>query len=197
MVKISRYLYSILAAALLRLIKLSLNIVVSNQPQKEPVVYGFWHRNIICCALQRAGDPIAVMVSSSKDGELIAGPLTRLGYSLVRGSSTRKGSEALKGMLRYSKVKSLAITPDGPKGPAGTIHPGMFQLALLAKLPIVAIACNTDREWVFNTWDRFRFPKPFAKVMITYSDPIWVLSKEDIPQAEQKYREFLAELENS
>ncbi|HCX59803.1 MAG TPA: hypothetical protein DG355_04000, partial [Candidatus Cloacimonas sp.] len=62
--------------------------------------------------------------------------------------------------------RSLAITPDGPKGPLGTIHPGMFQLALLARIPIVGVACHTNREWVFNSWDRFRFPKPFAKILI-------------------------------
>ncbi|MDD2616429.1 MAG: lysophospholipid acyltransferase family protein [Candidatus Cloacimonetes bacterium] len=191
MTKYTKIIFNYLAAGLLSLIKLTLRFEVQNQPKNLIVVYGFWHRNLMYCALQRAGDPIAVMVSSSKDGELIAGPLSVLGYSIVRGSSSRRGSQALKGMLRYAREKSLAITPDGPKGPLGTIHPGMFQLALLARIPIVGVACHTNREWVFNSWDRFRFPKPFAKILIEYSEPFYVNSKDDIPMVEKKFRAFL------
>jgi lysophospholipid acyltransferase (LPLAT)-like uncharacterized protein len=98
-------------------------------------------------------------------------------------------------MLRHARECALAITPDGPKGPVGTIHPGMYQLALLGKIPIVAVFCDANREWVFNSWDRFRFPKPFAKVYIEYSDPIWVHTKEDIPRAEELFRSFLDQKE--
>lgn len=186
-----RSVYSSLASGLLRLIKATLRFEVKNHPDCEPVVYAFWHRNLMYCTLLRAGDAVAVMVSASKDGELIAGPVGKLGYTLVRGSSSRQGSQALKGMLRYAKTHSLAITPDGPRGPVGTIHPGLFQIALLAKIPIVAVACDADREWLFNSWDKFRFPKPFARVKVEYSDPIYVKSKADIPEAERAVREFL------
>jgi hypothetical protein len=67
----------------------------------------------------------------------------------------------------------------------------MFQLALLARIPIVGVACHTNREWVFNSWDRFRFPKPFAKILIEYSEPFYVNSKDDIPMVEKKFRAFL------
>ncbi|MCK9557794.1 MAG: lysophospholipid acyltransferase family protein [Candidatus Cloacimonetes bacterium] len=197
MASLFRTIYNYLAAGLLYLIKLSLRFEVRNQPQNERVIYGLWHRDLMHCALQRAGDPVAVMISSSKDGELIAGPLTVLGYATVRGSSSRQGSQALKAMLRFAKDKSLAITPDGPKGPVGTIHPGMFQLALLAKIPIVAVACHTKREWVFNSWDRFRFPKPFATIQIEYSEPLYVESKEDIPVVEAKFRAFMEKWSSS
>ena len=197
MVKLTKLVYGRLAACLLRLIRLSLRFDVKNQPLDEPVVYGFWHRNLMYCALQRAGDRVAVIVSPSKDGDLIAIPIARLGYAIARGSSSRQGAQALKTLLRFSKTHSLAITPDGPKGPVGTIHPGIFQLALLAKIPIVAVACDADREWVFNSWDKFRFPKPFAKIRVVYSDPIYVTKKEDIPLAEEAFRDFLAEAEAS
>lgn len=186
-----RSIYNKLAACLLRLIKATLRFEVRNQPDCEPVVYAFWHRNLIYGAMLRAGDALAVMVSASKDGELIAGPLGQLGYALVRGSSSRQGSQALKGMLRYTKTHSPAISPDGPKGPLGTIHPGLFQIALLAKIPIVAVAFDVNREWLFNSWDKFRFPKPFARVKVAYSDPIHVKSKADISEAERALREFL------
>jgi len=179
MAKLMMHVYGRLAACLLRLIRFSLRFDVKNQPLDEPVVYGFWHRNLILCGLQRAGDTVAVIVSPSKDGDLIASPIARLGYTIVRGSSSRQGASALKGLLRLARTHSLGITPDGPKGPVGTIHPGIFQLALLGKIPIVALACDADREWVFNSWDKFRFPK------------------QDIPLAEKAFRDFLAEAEAS
>ena len=131
------------------------------------------------------------MVSSSTDGELIAGPLSELGYIPIRGSSTRQGSRAMLEMIGACRDISLAITPDGPKGPSGSFHPGVFQIALLAKIPIVAIAAHADREWLFNSWDRFRFPKPFARLTMVYSQPFHVPNKESIPLVEKEIRSFL------
>ncbi|HQQ67985.1 MAG TPA: lysophospholipid acyltransferase family protein [Candidatus Cloacimonadota bacterium] len=195
MSKLAFYLERKLAALLLRALRASIRFEVVNQPstEQEPVIYAFWHRNLMYCTLQRAGDPAVVMISSSKDGELIAGPVEELGFIPVRGSSTRQGSEALKGMLRWARTNPLAITPDGPKGPVGTIHPGLWQIAILARIPIVGVACDASREWTFNSWDRFRFPKPFAKVRIRYSEPISLESKADIPAAEEQLRKFLKE----
>jgi lysophospholipid acyltransferase (LPLAT)-like uncharacterized protein len=195
MAKLWRGIYNRLASGLLRLLNCTMRFEVKNQPAREPVVYAFWHRNLIYCALLRAGDRIAVMISGSKDGELIAGPVERLGYVVVRGSSSRQGSQALKGMLRYAKTHSLAITPDGPKGPLGTVHPGLFQLALLANIPIVAVAIDARREWVFSSWDRFRFPKPFALIKAEYSDPIHLRSKADIALAKKTFIDFMANKE--
>lgn len=191
MAKISKWLYKKITAGLLRFIKWSITFEVLNQPLQEPVVYAFWHRNLMLCCLQRAGDPIAVLISGSKDGELLAGPIEELGYIPIRGSSSRDGAQALKGMLRMARERSVGLTPDGPRGPRGTIHPGVYQLALMAKIPIVGITCEANREWVFNSWDRFRFPKPFAKVRVKYSEPIYIRIKSDIEEAEAKLRSYL------
>ena len=193
MPKLLFYLEKKLAAVVLRLLRRTLKFQVKNQAASDGIIciYAFWHRNLMYCTLQRMGDKVAVIISASKDGELIAGPVSELGFIPVRGSSSRQGSVALKAMLRYAKTNSLAITPDGPKGPVGTIHPGLFQLAIMAKIPIVPIACHADREWVFNSWDRFRFPKPFAKVWIHYSDPIWLKEKDEIDSVEAQIRDFL------
>jgi lysophospholipid acyltransferase (LPLAT)-like uncharacterized protein len=98
-------------------------------------------------------------------------------------------------MLRYAKTIPVAITPDGPRGPVGTINPGLFYIALLAKIPIVAVACDSNREWIFNSWDKFRFPKPFARIKVVYSDPIYVRSKAEIPEAEISFRKAMADIE--
>ena len=186
-----------MGALLLRLLRKTLKFEVINQETSDRIrcIYMFWHRNLLLMTLQRIDQGAAVMVSSSKDGEMIAGPLSELGYIPVRGSSSRKGSMAMREMIRMSKTISLAITPDGPKGPCYTFHPGLFQIAYLAKIPIVAVAVNANKEWLFNSWDKFRFPKPFAKLTMIYSDPIWVNNKEDIAIVEETIRSFLEEKE--
>jgi lysophospholipid acyltransferase (LPLAT)-like uncharacterized protein len=187
---------AILGAALMRALKASIRWNVVNQnPPSQRCVYFFWHRNLLILGLQRAGTRAAVLVSASKDGELIAGPLEKLGYIPVRGSSSRHGSQALKEMVRLAKKMTVALTPDGPKGPAGSIHPGVFQIALLARVPIIVIVPEAKNEWVFRSWDRFRFPKPFTRIKVLYSDPFWVRSKDDFSIAEQGIRAFIEKTE--
>jgi len=187
---------AVLGAALMRALKASIRWQVVNQnPPSQRCVYFFWHRNLLILGLQRAGTRAAVLVSSSKDGELIAGPLERLGYIPVRGSSSRQGSQALKEMVRLARSMTVALTPDGPKGPAGSIHPGVFQIALLAKVPIIVIVPEAKNEWVFNSWDRFRFPKPFTRIKVVYSEPFPVGSKDDFTSVETRIRAFIDKAE--
>lgn len=195
--KILFYLEKKLGAAFLRLYRKTLRFKVINQASSDHIrcIYMTWHRNLLILTLQRIDHGAAVLVSSSKDGELIAGPLSELGYTTVRGSTTRQGSRAMLEMIKAGKTGSLAITPDGPKGPVHTIQPGVFQIALLSKIPIVPIAVHADREWLFNSWDKFRFPKPLARLDIIYSDPIPVNSKDDFKSAEKQIRAFMREHE--
>ena len=180
------------AACFLRLLKRTLKLEVVNQPALDFLcVYAFWHRNLLCMTIQRMFTGVAVLVSPSKDGELIAGPLVELGYHLIRGSSSRQGSQALKEMIRLSRIHPLAITPDGPKGPAFEIKPGIMQLALMGRIPIIPINVECAREWVFNSWDRLRMPKPFSKVRVLYGDPIAVNAKADFEIAETALAEAL------
>ena len=197
MAKVLFYLERKLGAWFLLLLRKTLKFKVINQEPSDNIrcIYMFWHRNLLMMTLQRIYHGAAVMVSSSKDGELIAGPLSELGYVPVRGSSSFMGSSAMREMIKISRKISLAITPDGPKGPCYTFHPGLFQIAYLAKIPIVAVAVNANKEWLFNSWDKFRFPKPFARLTIIYSDPIRVNSKEDFVTVETEIRDFLAKYE--
>lgn len=178
--KLLFYLEKKIAALLLRQLKKSLRFEVINQTHDElKCIYMFWHRNLLLLCLQRLGDPITVLVSPSKDGELIAGPVSELGYKTIRGSSSRDGFRAMKEMIRAAKQQQLAITPDGPKGPTGTINPGVFQIAYFADIPIVPVVADSTREWVFNSWDRFRVPKPFARIKVIYGDPVYIRDRTD------------------
>ena len=180
-----------LGAWLLRLFRKTIRWEVSGQPEDDfRCIFFLWHKDLLIMTMQRVNSGIAVMVSGSKDGELIAGPLLKLGYHTVRGSSSRQGAKALREMVRVSRDHALAITPDGPKGPAGTIHAGVFEIAMLAKIPIIALAVETPKAWVLNTWDGFRIPKPFSRVSVRYSQPYYLESKEDIAEVERAIREF-------
>lgn len=181
---------------ILKLLRLSLKISLeSANPKDQKCIYLFWHRNLIPLALHRIGETLAIVVSASKDGELIAGPMQELGYIPVRGSTTRQGSEALREMLRLSKVMQLGITPDGPKGPSKNIQPGVLYIALLAGIPIIPLQAEIEREWVFNSWDRFRVPKPFSRIRIKYGSPHWVRSKEDFDPVLTSLKEEMDSLE--
>ena len=120
---------------------------------KNKAIYAFWHRNIIPLAYLHRKQDVGIMISSSKDGELIAGPVKALGYIPIRGSSTRKGSTALKKMVQLSQTSNLAITPDGPKGPREKIKKGLLYLAYFSKRPIIPTAVDIDREKVFKSWE--------------------------------------------
>ena len=165
--------------------------IVNRNPDDQLCIYFAWHRNILYLTMHRIGSGIAVMVSDSKDGELIAGPFRQLGYNPVRGSTSNNATRALREMVQMAKKPQLAISPDGPRGPVESIQPGVFEIALLAKIPIIAAGVSVKREWCLNSWDGFRIPKPFTKVRVEYSAPFYVTDKRQIPTLEQEIRAFI------
>jgi lysophospholipid acyltransferase (LPLAT)-like uncharacterized protein len=146
---------------------------------KDRVIYVFWHRNIIPLLIDRRNENNVVIISSSRDGDYIAEPAKLFGYKVVRGSSTRGGMKALTEMVRLSKEHSLALTPDGPKGPVYNIKEGALQLSYLSGLPIVAVKVNVKSAFIFNSWDKFILPKPFSKIYLEYSNHYYIKTKDD------------------
>jgi len=174
------FIEKIFAYAILSFLRITLRFQVSGLVKPYPkCIFVFWHRNIISLLINRRNENIVIIISSSRDGDYIAEPAKLFGYITVRGSSTRQGGTALKEMIKLSKKHSLALTPDGPKGPAQKLKDGALLLAYLTKLPIYAIKVHASKAWVFNSWDRFVLPKPFAKVSIQYSEPFYINSKEE------------------
>lgn len=115
----------------------------------------------------------ALMISQSKDGDIIAGIAQKSGWHAVRGSSSRNGGRALKEMVGQLKHSGLAAhVVDGPKGPAGIIKAGAVSLARAAGAVVVPIYASSDRAWYFKSWDRFMLPKPFAKVYLRFGEMV-------------------------
>ncbi len=133
---------------------------------EKPVIYAFWHRAVFPSAWLWRRQSIAVMTSRSFDGEYIARIIERLGFVAVRGSSSRGGSEALRGMKdELQKGASVAFTIDGPRGPKYVAKPGPVLLARSTGLPMAAFYVALSDAWVLKTWDEFMIPKPFSKAL--------------------------------
>jgi|SoiMethySBSTD1v2_1073268.scaffolds.fasta_scaffold27365_2 hypothetical protein len=155
----------------------------------EPVrgLYALWHGDLWHACYAMRGEPIAVLVSTHRDGELIARIVRRLGYGLVRGSSTRGGAQALREIVRYVRDEpgDLCFTIDGPKGPAREPKDGILYAASRTGLPIVPVGVCVDRAWSFGSWDRLRIGKPLARVVVAVGDELRV-------PADVDHRELLA-----
>jgi hypothetical protein len=139
----------------------------------ERCVFAFWHARLLPLVFTHRGRAIAVLISRHRDGELIARIIERLGFRTARGSSTRGGEEGARELVRYAADGHLlAITPDGPRGPAERVKPGLAWLASRTGLPVVPVASAARDAWVFRSWDRFRVPRPFARVVVAYGEPL-------------------------
>jgi lysophospholipid acyltransferase (LPLAT)-like uncharacterized protein len=160
---------------------------------KGVYIYAVWHQNFIGSTFVHIGQKFTMIVSGSKDGELVATACKKMGYSPVRGSSTRGGKQAMFEMVK--KINSGipgAITVDGPKGPVHVVKPGIVEIARLAKCPILPLSSYPTSYWSFEkSWDKFRVPKPFSKIYLVLGEPIFV--QEEISETEfEKIREDIA-----
>jgi lysophospholipid acyltransferase (LPLAT)-like uncharacterized protein len=148
----------------------------------RPAILSFWHSRILGCVrtieihLQQRGHPLHVLISRSRDGELIARALTLRGVSAARGSASRGGSRALRELVHYlEQTRGLVVTtPDGPRGPSRRLKPGTVLLAQLSGAPILPMSFAASRSWRLSSWDRFIVPKPFSRLAAVVGEPIHV-----------------------
>lgn len=141
----------------------------------ERCIFAFWHARLLPLVFTHRRRSIAVLISRHRDGELIARIITRLGFLTGRGSSTRGGEEGIRDMLRHAEDhRLLALTPDGPRGPAEQVKPGLVYLASRTGFPVIPVASASSSAWRLDSWDGFRIPRPFARVVVAYGAPIAV-----------------------
>ena len=145
-------------------------------PPNERYIGALWHNRLLLLPFvikrylpARRG---AALISASKDGALLADLVERFGFEVVRGSSSRKGASA---MLQLAQViaqgKDVVMTPDGPRGPAYELGPGIVFLAQQSGTAVVPISMEYSSCWRLKSWDRFILPKPFAKVRVIFGAP--------------------------
>lgn len=147
---------------------------------KRAFILTLWHGHLLPLTWRRRNEGITVMISQHRDGEIIARLVERWGCRTVRGSTSRGGGRALLAMVRELRDgREFAITPDGPRGPAGEPAPGVLMASHRAGVPVVPMRADVSRAWRLRSWDRFMVPKPFARVRITYGDP-WLAPGSDV-----------------
>lgn len=139
------------------------------------IIWLFWHNRLfIVPALYirytKKRRPGVVLTSASRDGALLSAVMRHFGLSSVRGSSSRRGAQALLEARRRLRDACcyLAITPDGPRGPAYRMQPGAVFLARSAGVPVLPVRVEYESSWRLRSWDRFHIPKPFSRVRVHF-----------------------------
>lgn len=149
----------------------------------EGYVGAFWHGRILMIPFLYPGKALHILVGQHRDAEIIANILTRFGFSLVRGSSTRGGREALRIMLKLlASDQDLGIAADGPKGPSEELKPGAAQLGRLSGKAVIPISFAASKAIRFRSWDRFMLPLPFSKGVFVVGEPLRADRDEDVEQ---------------
>lgn len=144
----------------------------------ERFILAFWHRHLLLMPYAYRGRRISVLISRSRDGELIARTVARLGIDASRGSTglpEKGGAAGLRELLRKAREGyDLAFTPDGPRGPLGVVQPGVILAAAATGFPVQPVAIAASRGRRLRSWDRFLVPLPLATVHLVYGEPLSV-----------------------
>jgi lysophospholipid acyltransferase (LPLAT)-like uncharacterized protein len=142
----------------------------------DQVIYCIWHNRLALCmklyfafGRQRYQSPgLAGLVSASRDGAFLSSVLERFGVQPVRGSSSRRGGQALLELTTWAeRGYDLAITPDGPRGPRYIVQDGAMSLAQVTGLPVVPVSYYLQWKIQLKSWDRFQVPLPFSRCEVS------------------------------
>ncbi len=148
-----------------------------------PGIYCVWHNRLALSLTVYYGyvrrhvrtPGMAALVSASKDGGFLAAILERFGVEPVRGSSSRRGPQALLELTTWAeRGYDLALTPDGPRGPRYVVQEGVTSLAQVTGLPIFPVSYNVSPKIIVKSWDRFQIPLPFARYHLIIAPPVLV-----------------------
>jgi lysophospholipid acyltransferase (LPLAT)-like uncharacterized protein len=173
---------SVLGGGVLRLLAMTWRVRLVNgevletlRAARAPFIFALWHGQLLPLIWQQRGQGVAVLISEHGDGEIIARVAEGLGLRTVRGSTTRGGGRALIRLIgELRDGHEIAVTPDGPRGPARQFAPGALVAAHRAAAPSVPIAAGARRYWQLKSWDGFIIPKPFTRVTVAVGDPVRV-----------------------
>jgi len=172
----------------------------SRYDRNEGMVLSFWHNQLLTMPVLYFGPPfgISTLVSLSRDGELTSRIIHRWGIATVRGSSSRRATAAMKELIRLGRDPHhhLAITPDGPRGPAFVVKDGLIVLAQRSGKPIIPLAVSYEKYFQLNSWDGFLIPVPFTKAYFVCGSPVHIperLDEEGFAEMRKQVARALAE----
>jgi len=159
---------------LVKTLKVEVNFL---SPPAFPSIVAFWHGRMFLLpfVLKDYAQKVAILISRHRDGELVANLVERLGFKTVRGSTGKgKGGSAafLKMVELLEKGYTVAVTPDGPRGPREKVKPGVVKLSKLTGIPIYPLTFGCTKEFHLKSWDRFAVPKPFSRCSVILGEPL-------------------------
>ena len=167
--------------------------------EKANFIFVLWHGRIVVPIYVHRGQGICPMVSLHADGEMIAQTMHKLGYTTVRGSSTRGGKEAFYQMVeKISKGTVGAMIPDGPRGPRHHLKPGTLYIAQQSGAYLIPVSFSANRKILFNSWDKFLLPLPLSKNIMIYGEPTKVprnTSPREMVNIRQNFEKKMIDLE--
>jgi len=186
--------------SLIRIKAVNEEIGLGHLKSGQKMIVAIWHQRILVVMgyARRFGvyEP-SVMISRSRDGEMIAKVYSRFNFRPIRGSSSQGGKEALANMVEDLANHQIAVhILDGPRGPRGVVKPGLIVMAQLSGVPIVPVYISVNRAWVLDSWDHFIIPKPFSTVVIRWDSPIYVpesMDSEEFETTRKKIEQHLKE----
>jgi len=161
-------------------------------------IFCFWHQCVLPCAAYFHRTHATILISQSFDGELITRTLRLFGFRAARGSSSRNSREGLMGLKRVIESGGPAIfTADGPRGPIYRTKMGPIKLAQLTGAPIGAFHLEPEHAWVMSSWDSFLVPKPFTRIVVSWSRYLSVPSDLRPEELEPRREELNAAIERA
>lgn len=170
--------------------------VTATRASGSPVLFTVWHGQLLVPLWHRRRQPITLLVSAHGDGRQLARAAQRWGYGVVFGSSTRGGSSGLRRLIRVLRGGGDgAVTPDGPRGPAGVAKPGVLAAARGGEASVIPVAAAATSAWRARSWDGFMIPRPFARVRVVYGAPLEVRRTDDQERARHRLERALADAE--
>jgi len=173
---------SFLASLMIRVIGVTWRIEIRGvehldtaRKMSERLIFAFWHGRLLALSWSHRNRNVHVLASEHYDGDLMGKIIEWLGFGHLKGSTTRGGARALrelKGVL--AEGYDIGLTVDGPKGPRGQVQQGATELSRLTSCAVIPISDTARCRKIFDSWDRFQIPAPFAKVIVEYGEPILV-----------------------
>ncbi|MBE9485630.1 MAG: lysophospholipid acyltransferase family protein [Chloroflexi bacterium] len=188
-----------LASGVLRLLYLTLRTDIIGEQylrdiwgRGEHIIISFWHDQLLLMVFGYPGKHAKLLISSSKDGELLARTMKYFEQDTVRGSSSRGGRAAFKEMLNLSQEKAdIILTPDGPKGPRHELKDGVVQLARMSGRPVIPMAFVCNRGHRFKSWDRLLLPFPFGRGVYSFGAPVYFDKQEGVELFRERLKEAM------
>ena len=163
----------------------------------QPRIYVFWHEYIMIPLHLRGHCDLAMLLSRSRDADILTRVAFHTGFDCVRGSTNRGAAAALLELSRLGKNMHLTITPDGPRGPRRKLAVGAVFLASKLGMPIVPIGFGADRPWRVNSWDKHAIPRPFSQVRGLLGPAVNVpagLDRQQLEEYRQRIERLLTDL---